>query len=427
MDDREAVAWLLRRAGFGPAPGELDELVGLGVDGALDRLVDPDGVGVPVAPDPWADVALTVRRADEDRRQETVAVIGRWLVAMGSTPRPLEERMRWLWHGRLVSTLPVVQIPSLLVGQLRTLGRSGLSDGRSLLRAVTVDPAMLRYLDGATSRRGAVNENYGRELLELFALGLGAYDEADVRAAAVALTGWVVDPATGAARLVPGRHDATPQTLLGVPGVHDVDTVLDAVTAHPACAEHLAATVAGELLGAVEPDVRTGLADGLRRGGLALRPLVRSVLEAGLDGAGGEVVLAPVPWLVQCLRAVGVPVEQAVAGPAGSRLGRGLQAAGQLPLFAPNVGGWPGGRAWLTTATTLARQDLAVGVAEAAPDDGAAARAADAADVDALADALGRPGGLSAATGAAVVDARRRLGPTAALALALASPDLVIA
>lgn len=424
MDDREAVAWLVRRAGFGLAPGQLDELVGLGVDATLDELVDPDAAGVTPAPDPWADLPLAARDPGEDRRREAVAVIRAWLAAMGATPRPLEERMRWLWHGHLVSTLPVVQIPALLVGQLRTLGAHGLGDARTLLRVITVDPAMLRYLDGASNRLGAVNENYGRELLELFALGIGAFDEADVRAAAVALTGWTIDRRTGEARFVPARHDDRPQRLLGVDGVHDVDTVLDAVVAQPACARHLAATVAGELLGAVDDGVVEGLAAGARADGLALRPLVRSTLEAGLDGAGGEVVLAPVPWLVQVLRATGTPLAEALGSP---RIAQGLQAAGQVPLLAPNVGGWPGGRAWLTTATTLARQSLAAHVADLAPGDGAAVLAADAGDVDALADVLGRPGGFLPATAEAVAATARRHGARAALALALSSPDLVIA
>ena len=107
-----------------------------------------------------------------------------------TTTEPFAEWMRWFWHGHFVSTLRVVKQPQLMVQQLRLFGTLGLGDFRSLLRAVTIDPAMLIYLDGTTSTKGAVNENYGREVLELFALGIGNYGEADVRAGAEALTGW---------------------------------------------------------------------------------------------------------------------------------------------------------------------------------------------------------------------------------------------
>ena len=423
MEPREAVAWLHRRAGWGLAPGELDQLVDLGVDAVLDRLIDPEGAGLPEAVDPWAEVSVSFDPDGVDRG-EVVAVVGAWLRAMATTPRPLEERMRWLWHGHFVSRLAKVRALPLLVGQLRTLGALGLGGATPLVRALTIDPAMLVELDGITNRRGGINENHGRELLELFTVGVDAHDEADVRAAAVALSGWVVDRDEGSARFVARRHDDTPQQLLGVAGVHDVDTVVDAVVGHPACARHLTAVLASELLGQVAPGEVEALARGFRDDGLQVRPQVRRLLEAGLDGRGTELVLAPVPWLIQLLRATGTGLDDLGAP---GEVGALLQAAGQVPLAAPNVSGWPSGRAWLTTATTLARQRLAARVAAGAPTDGPAAVAAADGDVDALADALGRPAGLTPATSDAVDRAARQHGPEVALATALSSPDLVIA
>jgi hypothetical protein len=429
---RSQQAWLLRRAGFGPAAGELDRLASLPVGDVLDALLDPDGHGVAPAPDPWAGLDLAGARAAEGGRQ----VVARWLQAMATTPRPLAEWMRWFWHGHFVSTLPVVKQPQLLVDQLRLFGRAGLGDFRSLLAAVTTDAAMLVYLDGAKSTRGQVNENYGREVLELFALGIGAYTEADVRAGAVALTGWAVpgarESATGP-RFVARRHDDTPQRYLGRDGVHDVDTAVDAMVAHPACAPFVTGKLARALLG---PDVDTGLVASLAadfaRSGLALAPLVRAILEAGLDGHATTLVRGPVPWLAAMIRASGADAAAAVTATGGA-----LRAAGQVPLNAPNVGGWPGGRSWLSSSATVGRWNMAVALAAATPAAAAARSAAARGAWAELADVLGQPDGFAAPTVAALDQARDggpragntkagRAGDTA-LTLALASPDLVLA
>src|SRR5262249_35738337 len=155
-----------------------------------------------------------------------------------------------------------------------------LGDFRTLLRAVSVDPAMLVYLDGVKNVRNGVNENYGRELLELFSLGIGHYSEDDVRAGATALTGWSVVRQPPSSRFVARQHDDTPQTYLGHAGVHDVDTVVDAVVANDACPAWIAGKLAKAILG---PDVDQGLVTKLaadfKAGGLQLKPLVRAILE----------------------------------------------------------------------------------------------------------------------------------------------------
>src|SRR6185295_14016783 len=191
------------------------------------------------------------------------ASVEAWLAAMFVTPRPLEEWMRWFWHGHFVSTLGTVKDPRLMVGQLRMLGAEGLGDFRTLLRSVTIGPAMLVYLDGTDSRVGEVNENYGREVLELFALGVDHYSEADVRAGAIALTGWHVDRRDATSSFVPKLHDDTPQSYLGRSGVHDVDSVVDAIVAHESCAPFITAKLCRAILG---PDVDGGLIDDLAHG-----------------------------------------------------------------------------------------------------------------------------------------------------------------
>ena len=104
MNDREKIAWLHRRAGFGLAPGQLDALEAKGVDTVLDELVDPDAHGVAAAPDPWADLQLGTYDP-KTARQDAAKAIGLWLVSMASTPRSTSEWMRWFWHGHFVSTI----------------------------------------------------------------------------------------------------------------------------------------------------------------------------------------------------------------------------------------------------------------------------------------------------------------------------------
>lgn len=428
VNDREQIAWLHRRAGFGLGPGQLAGLAASGAAATLDALVDPDAHGVPTAPDPWAGQDLGDPNDPGVAGKVGPEMLARWLSTMASTPRPLEEWMRLFWHGHFVSTLRAVKVPQLFATQLRLLASHGLGDFRSLLRAVTVDPAMLIYLDGVKNKVGAVNENYGREVLELFALGIGNYSEDDVRAGAEALSGWTIDRQTGAARFVPRQHDDRPHTYLGRSGVHDADSVVDAIVSHPACAPFITGKLAKAILG---PDVDPGLVADRARAfaadDLQIRPLVRGLLEDGIArGAGGALVRSPVAWLASSMRATGA----SLAGQWPQAF-KDLRTAGQVPGDAPNVAGWPGGAAWLSTSATLARFNLAGLVAGASDRDAAARRVAASGDLGALADALGRPEGFSEPTATALGDLHRQASKVPAglevLTVALASPDLVMA
>jgi uncharacterized protein (DUF1800 family) len=304
-----------------------------------------------------------------------------------------------------------------MVEQIRLFRRSGLGPFPDLVTAVAVDPAMLVYLDGRESTGRAPNENFARELMELFTLGVGHYVEADVQAGAAALTGWRLGLRAPGATLVRARHDDAPQRYLGVDGVHDVATVVAALAAQPALPPFIAGAVATELLGTNDESVVAPLAAGFSSGGLRIDALVRSTLEAGLAGASRPVVMAPVPWLVMAQRVTGATLQP------GARL-LGLRSAGQLPMLPPNVAGWPGGPAWFASASVVGRANLAAAVA-AATEDGQPALEVAASGPSALADvlALADPGfGPATAT---VLDGAR--APRQRLALALISPEVVLA
>jgi uncharacterized protein (DUF1800 family) len=418
MDAAATVARLHRRAGFGLAAGEHAAAVQRGVDAEVARLLDPAAAGIPAPDDAWTGVDLNFTQGQVTAT--AVEMVHGWVGRMVATPRPLEERMAWFWHGHFVSALSKVRLPLAMATQIRLFQSAGLGSFPALVKAVTVDPAMLLYLDGTTSTGATPNENYGREVLELFTLGRGNYAEADVHAGAVALTGWHVDRADPSkSAFTPRRHDDSPQTYLGTAGVHDVDSVVATIAAQPACASFIAAKIGAAILGPkVDAAVAADLAARFTASGLDVRALLTATLEklvAGVDGGG--VVLAPVPWLVMALRATAATL-------AARPLVAGLRAAGQVPLLPPNVGGWPGGDAWYGSATVVARFDLAGAVATAAPADNPAVVAVAAGDADGLAGALGLPTPFGPATSAAlkgVADARSRL------VVALTSPEFVVA
>lgn len=413
MNDRDAVAWLHRRAGFGLPPEELRAAAERGVAGELTRLLDPAGAGGPPERDLWDDAALPLD--PKDRASRTHAVVG-WVETLVATDRPLVDRMAWLWHGHFVSALDKVKVARLMVDQIRLFRSAGLGGFGELVRAVTIDPAMLSYLDLRTSTGEHPNENYGRELLELFTLGEGNYTEDDVQAVARALTGWTMRPAEGVATFVSRRHDDTPQRALGVEGVHDLDTTVSAVMAHPALAGFIAGTVAAELLGVSDEAIVSPLAT-VFADGHDIRTLVAAALQAGLGGQSAPIVLGPVPWYVMARRVTG-------AAPRSLDAFRLLRAAGQLPMLPPNVAGWPGGRAWFAASSLVARANLAALVAAATPD-GEVLAAASGDDADLLADVLGLSSDGFADESIAALSAapagRERL------AIALITPEFLIA
>ena len=409
MNARDEVVWLHRRAGFGLAGEALAEAVGRGAAAELDRLVASSVVN-----DPWDDARLPF---DPQDRPSKLYAVSAWIEAMVAAEAPLAERMAWIWHGHFVSALDKVRVARLMVQQVRLFRSAGLGSFRHLLRAVTIDPAMMAYLDLRVSTGDEPNENYSRELLELFTLGEGNYSEADVKAGAAALTGWNLVRGEGSVEFRRFRHDDSPQRYLGVEGVHDLDTVIDAVMAHEAMPRWIAGTMAAELLGVADADVVAKLADGFAESGFDVRALVGEVLQAGLDGASAPIVLAPVPWYVMARRVTRSTPELRAVAPL-------LRSAGQLPMLPPGVAGWPSGAAWFGSSTLVARADLAAVVAAAAPD-GPVMAAAASSDTQALADALGLPSVGFAAESVAALEAAPRGRDR--LAVALLTPEFMIA
>ncbi|HYC77727.1 MAG TPA: DUF1800 domain-containing protein [Planctomycetota bacterium] len=346
---------LLRRAAFVARPEDVDRAVRDGLDATAERLLadlssrDADA----------ADVSADAREAALRGSDDGALLAGAWLLRLAETRRPLRERLALFWHGHFTTALRKVADGAALLDQIALFRRLGGGPFADLTAEVGRDPAMLRYLDGAGSTASAPNENYGRELLELFTVGTGAYDERDVREAARAFTGWSVRG--GRARFSAAAHDAGLKTLLGATSPFDADGASRLCADHPATARRLAGKLARAFVADAPPPATVDALAATwrsRRGdvGRVLGDLFRS--EAFFaPGLGLAVTRSPVLFAVAALRLDG-------ARPAAIDVARRVARMGEAPLDPPTVKGYDGGASWLNPATRLARLDFIASLPE---------------------------------------------------------------
>jgi uncharacterized protein (DUF1800 family) len=304
-------------------------------------------------------------------------------------------------------------------------GASGRS--RDLVGAVARDPAMLIWLDGRRNTAAAPNENFARELFELFTLGHGTghhgqpYTERDVSEAARALTGWAIDRTTGAGVLRPRRHDDGTKTVLGASGPFGLDEIVELSTAHPACAPHVVARLWSRLARPAGPDdpvvveLAADFVDNLDVAALVRRIVWRPEF---VDATTRHsLVKTPVQLVVGTARALGAGLPPGVI--------RVLAGLGQVPFLPPDVDGWTANEGWISTSTTHARLTFAVAMAAAATDAVTALTESPRQERSALAARLLAVDEWSAATTAALDAVSDR--PSDLLAIAIASPEHALA
>ena len=359
---------LLQRAGFGARPADVAEFSRLTREAAIERLLalTPGEASTPI-PAELADYVppMRVRQlTDEERRElqrKTGIALRRWwvdtLFAARTPAEQLRERMTLFWHNHFVSSVQKVKSTKLMLDQNRLLCRHALGRFDELLHAVGKDPAMVVYLDAASSRRGSPNENFAREVMELFTLGEGNYGEEDIKEAARAFTGWSIDPASGEFRWRPLAHDNGTKTVLGVSGPLDGDAVLDILLAQPQTAEHLTRKLWREFV-SPSPDAREvrRIAARLRTSGYDLRLALGELLRSPAFWAAENrqsLVKSPVDFVVGSFNTL------AMAPPDTAALAGLLRQLGQDLFAPPNVRGWPGGEVWINSSTLLVRKQMA--------------------------------------------------------------------
>ena len=360
--DLRRVVHLHRRAGFA-APWEiLERDLKDGPEASLARVL---GARVRPAPESFeatsrllADAAVTSNAPERLKAW--------WVYRMLTSPDPLGERLTLMWHDHFATS-------NLKVGDLAAMRRQNdafreharAPFGR-LLNAAVRDPALLAWLDAPANRKGHPNENLARELMELFSLGVGHYTESDVKEAARALTGWTV--ADGVFREDPDQHDPGEKTIFGRTASWSASDLVSALLDNPATSRRLAWRLCGLFFGepGIAPAALEALAAGLRAHQLDIGWGVATILRsrAFFDESNlGTRVLGPPEFVLGAAVALGrtdPPPSTMVLADWCARLGQDL-------FYPPNVGGWPGGRTWLTARSLIGRANYAAALVEGQP------------------------------------------------------------
>ena len=359
---------LLARTGFGPTWYEIKTFSAMSREQAVAQLLAdvprtaatpaPAWIADPIVPPRVIREMTTAERQAHQRRQvlETLQLRGWWINEMLATQSPLTERMTLFWHNHFTSSQQKVRYPQLMYQQNVLLRENALGNFATLLHAASRDPAMVVYLDAASNRKGRPNENFAREVMELFTLGEGHYSETDIREAARAFTGWSIDPETGAFVNRRLAHDYGMKTVLGRSGTFDGDDVLDILLAQPAAAEFIVAKMWREFVSPdPEPAEVRRIAAAFRGSGYDIRTALRGLLLSPSfwkPENRAVLVKSPAEFVVGSLRQFDVPMNNTV--PAAIV----MAGLGQTLFAPPNVKGWPGGDAWINASTLLARKQF---------------------------------------------------------------------
>lgn len=365
---------LLSRTSFGATPAEIRGVETQDYASSVDRLLDvrrPDAITLAPA---WIAQDMAGLRASTRAAREKKDIDGKplkivrpaqeqarelrnwWVEEMLVTDQPLVERMTLFWHNHFTSSHQKVIYTPAMYRQNALFRREALGNFGRLLLAVARDPAMLIYLDGVRSKAARPNENFARELLELFTLGEGHYTEADIQNAARAFTGWTIERDSGAFRIDEQAHDAGVKTFLGETGPFAGEDIVALLLKQPRTAELVVEKLWREFV-SLRPDPAEvkRLAAMLRNGNYEMKPVLRAMLlsPAFRDPATrGALIKSPIDLVVGSVHLLGLPV------PEKTQLVRMLQGLGQLPFNPPNVKGWVGGEAWITSYTLLLRQQF---------------------------------------------------------------------
>ena len=394
----ERAAHLIERAGFGATPEEIARVAAMTPERAVNSLVDYETIDASALKpfdesgiwDPGMDPfppsrAEAVRRAREhgeglgekvlapgtQRRLQPVVDkffysltannietqrLGLWWAnRMIASPRPLEEKLTLFWHGHFATGQNKVRDYRMMLQQNRMLRANASGTLRDLLVGILKDPGMLVYLDNGENVKSHPNENFGRELLELFSMGVGNYSERDVREAARAFTGWTNDVLTY--KFDTEQHDFGEKTFLGRTGPLNGEDIIDTILAQPVTGEY----VAGKLYryfvrDEISSDVKADLGRSFRASGYQIKPLMRRMLLAKDFYSTPSVatqIKSPVHLVVSTYKKMGLREIPTI--PDFGRMTGGL---GQTLFEPPNVAGWAGGRTWITPATLLQRGNL---------------------------------------------------------------------
>ncbi len=388
--DAAKAGHLLRRVGFGPLPAEIARAVQAGPERAVESLFAFPGD--PPPPPPFDEIAPAEARVDEiilesvrtrtrpkdspelraafqeANRAHARGIVARtawWLDRMAKSPAPLQEKLTLFWHGHFTTSFGDVHDAIAIYNQNQLFRRHAAGNFVRLLDGVARDPAMLRYLNNDANRKGHPNENWARELMELFTMGIGHYTETDIRESARAWTGWTLrEPRTFEGRRAfefrPQLHDTGTKTFQGQVGNLDGTDIMRIILANPATPRWIAGRLARFFVSPTsDPELVEAMAQHLVTSRYELAPVLRAMFRSRAFYRPDVVhaqIKSPVEFVVGAVRHLGI------VDPDWPRLGQLAAAAGQRLFFPPTVKGWDGGKAWINAATVFTRANLAGGL-----------------------------------------------------------------
>jgi uncharacterized protein (DUF1800 family) len=341
--DLAAASHLLRRAGFLPSRSEINRALADGLASTVERLVRGTEEASRAAE--LEQIRTAVKRADN-----IDTVRGWWLKRMVRTSRPLLSRMAVFWHNHFATSNEKVMFPQLMMKQLDTIELHGLGNFQKLVAAMSRDPAMIVFLDGDSNIKGRPNENYARELFELFTLGVGNYTERDIKEAARAFTGW--HQRQGEYRFFERDHDATEKTVFGTTGNFGGDDIIALAINQPACARFIAEKLLAEFVTqSPSKQLIEAFAANLRETQMDIGQSMQTLLTSRamfVPEHRAVRIKSPVEFVVGACRSLET---RAPARPLIDSVGQ----MGQRLLEPPSVKGWNGHRAWINSSTMLLR------------------------------------------------------------------------
>ena len=351
--DIKKVGHLYRRAGFGATHSELLQGVKDGHEKTIAKLLNGS------AADPDFDRTSEFMASERSMPAGTAGVqlAAWWLDRMIRSPHPLREKIALFWHNHFATSIAKVANARYMLGQYRLVYTHALGSFRELLREMSFDPAMLIWLDAKESKKGKPNENYARELMELFSLGIGHYTERDIREAAKAFTGY--DVKYGKMTFTEKEHDGSSKSVLGKSGDFKGADIVEICLAQAACPRFLTRKLYAYLVS--DTDVPTAeelepLAQMYKASGYDTGKLVETILRSNRFFSSAVYrtkVKAPVDFAVGIVRGL-----EGNVGPLN--LANAMASLGQVLFAPPSVKGWDGGAAWLNAQTLLFRQNLAL-------------------------------------------------------------------
>jgi uncharacterized protein (DUF1800 family) len=376
-------AHLLNRAGFGGSPSDIHNLALMGPDRAVQWLVNYERVPDDTPPPDWTqdinEDEITRRDAiykvaDADTRHVLQQMRGQqdnrqisdlrywWMRRMALGPRPFQEKMTLFWHGHFATSFEKVRSPYFLWLQNETIRQNATGGFLPLLIAIAEDPAMLDYLDGERSNRNKPNENFGREVMELFTLGEGNYTEEDVKQLAKAFTGWGLSKDRLHYEYHLNNHDPGPKTIFGQTGNYTGEEALQLITQQPACAPFIVSKIWRFFVQDQPPAaVVKALSDDFVKSGLNIKHLMARIFRSQEFYAPEVIrsqIKSPVQWVVAASHQLEAPL------PTEPMTLVMLLQLGQELFQPPNVKGWDGGVAWITTNSLLDRYNFAAALVE---------------------------------------------------------------